>query len=87
MAVLPSQQQQPHGEKIVELLIKLVASARSSGKKPLVLFSLCCVVVFVMMLVVDGGNVLGFSPSRFAEADSFSFFAEDTEEEGFCWCW
>ena len=64
MAVLPSQQQPPHGVKIgVELVIKLVASARSSGKKPLVLFSLCCVVVFMMMLVVDGGNALGFSPS------------------------
>jgi len=64
MAVLPSQQQPPHGVKIgVELVIKLVASARSSGKKPLVLFSLCCVVVFLMMLVVDGGNALGFSPS------------------------
>ena len=63
MAVLPSQQQ-PHGVKIVELLIKLVASARSSGKKPLfVLFSLCCVVTFVVLLVVDGGNALGFSPS------------------------
>ena len=60
----PSQQQPPHGVKIgVELVIKLVASARSSGKKPLVLFSLCCVVVFMMMLVVDGGNALGFSPS------------------------
>ncbi|CAL6294570.1 unnamed protein product [Bathycoccus prasinos] len=36
MAVLPSQQQPPHGVKIgVELVIKLVASARSSGKKPL----------------------------------------------------
>ena len=64
MAVLPSQQQPPHGVKIVELLIKLVASARSSGKKPLfVLFSLCCVVTFVALLVVDGGNALGFSPS------------------------
>ena len=64
MAVLPSQQQPPHGVKIVELLIKLVASARSSGKKPLfVLFSLCCVVTFVVLLVVDGGNALGFSPS------------------------
>ena len=64
MAVLPSQQQPPHGVKIgVELIIKLVASARSSGKKPLVLFSLCCVVVFVVLLVVDGGNALGFSPS------------------------
>ena len=63
MAVLPSQQQQPHGVKIVELLIKLVASARSSGKKPLVLFSLCCVVTFVTLLVVDGGNALGVSPS------------------------
>lgn len=64
MAVLPSQQQPPHGVKIVELLIKLVASARSSGKRPLfVLFSLCCVVTFVALLVVDGGNALGFSPS------------------------
>jgi hypothetical protein len=64
MAVLPSQQQPPHGVKIVELLIKLVASARSSGKKPVfVLFSLCCVVAFVALLVVDGGNALGFSPS------------------------
>ena len=64
MAVLPSQQQPPHGGKIVELLIKLVASARSSDKKPLyVLFSLCCVVTFVVLLVVDGGNALGFSPS------------------------
>ena len=60
----PSQQQPPHGVKIgVELLIKLVASARSSGKKPLfVLFSLCCIII-VMLLVVDGGNALGFSPS------------------------
>ena len=65
MAVLPSQQQPPHGVKIVELLIKLVASARSSGKRPLfVLFSLCCVVTFVaFLLVVDWGNSLGFSPS------------------------
>ena len=64
MAVLPSQQQPPHGIKIgVELVIKLVTSARSSGKKPLVLFSLCCIVIFVMLLVVDGGNALGFSPS------------------------
>lgn len=64
MAVLPSQQQPPHGVKIVELLIKLVASARSSGKKPLfVLFSLCCVVAFVSLLVVDWGNAFGFSPS------------------------
>ena len=63
----PSQQQPPHGVKIgVELLIKLVASARSSGKKPLfVLFSLCCIIIIiiVMLLVVDGGNALGFSPS------------------------
>ena len=63
----PSQQQPPRGVKIgVELLIKLVASARSSGKKPLfVLFSLCCIIIIiiVMLLVVDGGNALGFSPS------------------------
>jgi hypothetical protein len=60
----PSQQPPPHGVKIgVELLIKLVTSARSSGKKPLVIFSLCCVVTFVTLLVVDGGNALGFSPS------------------------